>query len=55
MAVIWTRRIIAGTQLFAKCPDRYKEDVIKGLKAAVVEEKISEHDFQLMTGVEYTA
>lgn len=55
MAKIWTRRIIAGTQLFANCPPRYQNDVIEGLKEAVVAETISEHDFKLMTGLEYTA
>lgn len=55
MAKIWTRRIIAGTQLFANCPDRYKDAVIANLKEAVVAETISEHDFKLMTGLEYTA
>ena len=55
MAAIWTRRIIAGTQSFAKCPARFKEEVLAGLKAAVAEDKLSAHEFQLITGEEYTA
>ena len=55
MAAIWTRRIIAGTQVFAKCPARFQADVLVGLKTAVVEGKITEHDFKLMTGTDYVA
>ena len=55
MATIWTRRIIAGTQSFAKCPARFREEVLAGLKQAVVEEKITDHEFKLITGEEYKA
>jgi hypothetical protein len=53
MAKIWRNRIIAETQLFSKCPARYKDDVEALLRADVASGEITAEKFTELTGLEY--
>lgn len=53
MAKIWRNRLIAGTQQFENCPERYKADVIALLKADVEKGVISQERYEEITGQEY--
>lgn len=53
MAKIWRNRIIAGTQTFASCPDRYKADVRTLLRADVESGAITAEVFETLTGETY--
>lgn len=55
MAKIWRNRIIAGTQVFADCPDRYKEKTIKLLQDDVKNGVITVERYKEITGEEYPA
>lgn len=35
MAKIWRNRLIAGTQVFEECPDKYRDEVIALLREEV--------------------
>lgn len=53
MAKIWCKRIIAGTQKFEDCPDRYKNDVLALLRLEVSKGTITEAEFTELTGETY--
>ena len=53
MAKIWRNRIEAGTQVFADCPDRYKEDVLALMRVDVEDGVITAGEFVELTGVEF--
>ena len=53
MAKIWRNRIIAGTQTFSNCPDRYKNDVLTLLRADVESGTITVEVFEELTGETY--
>lgn len=46
MAKIWRNRIIAGTQVFSKCPQRYKDDVLYLLQQDVDDGVITQEKFE---------
>ena len=53
MAKIWRNRIVAGTQLFEKCPARYKEQVEYLLRQDVENGVITAEEFEELTGIPY--
>lgn len=53
MSKIWFNRIIAGDQLFEKCPARYREKVLELLREAVEDGVISAEEFERLTGLPY--
>lgn len=53
MAKIWRNRIIAGTQVFANCPARYKDAVLELLRADVEKGIITAEKFTELTGETY--
>ena len=53
MAKIWRNRLIAGTQLFDDCPDRYKDAVIALLRNDVMHNVITAERFKEITGQDY--
>lgn len=53
MAKIWKNRLVAGTQVFAECPDKYKDDVIALLKEDVKEGEITAEQYKDITGEDY--
>lgn len=53
MAKIWKNRIVAGTQIFTDCPDRYKDKVIELLQQDVKDEKITAERYKELTGLDY--
>lgn len=53
MAKIWRNRIEAGTQEFAKCPARYKKDVLSLMREDVENGVISAEEFEEFTGIKY--
>lgn len=57
MAKIWRNRLIAGTQNFAECPDKYRDDVIALLKEEVANgnPECTAVRFEEITGMSYTA
>lgn len=55
MSTIWARRLIAGTQEFSRCPEKYKNEVIMLLKEAVKKGQISTERYQEITGSPYEA
>lgn len=50
MTKIWRNRLIAGTQVFSNCPEKYKEDVIKLLKEDVAKGVITEDRYKEIIG-----
>lgn len=53
MAKIWRNRIIAGDQLFANCPARYKDQVLALLRRDVEDGTITAERFEELTGEPY--
>ena len=53
MAKIWRNRIVAGTQKFEDCPDRYKNDVLELMRKDVANGDLSAEKFEELTGVKY--
>ncbi len=53
MAKIWRNRLIAGTQSFDDCPDKYKSAVIALLRNDVVHGVINKERFKEITGQDY--
>ena len=53
MAKIWHKRIIAETQKFQDCPDRYRNDVLALLRLDVFNHAITEEKFTELTGEIY--
>ena len=53
MAKIWRNRLIAGTQLFEDCPQKYRAAVIALLRQDVENGVITEERFEEITGQEY--
>lgn len=53
MAKIWRNRIEAGTQEFAKCPEKYKDDVLALMREDVETGKITKEQFEEFTGIKY--
>lgn len=53
MAKIWCKRIIAETQAFVNCPDRYKDDVLALLRLEVEKSEITSDKFTELTGEIY--
>lgn len=52
MARIWARRLEAGTQEWANCPTRYKEQTKAVLKQDVADNIISKDRYNEITGEE---
>ena len=50
MAKIWRNRLIAGTQSFDDCPEKYKNAVVALLRSDVVHGVITEERFEEITG-----
>lgn len=50
MAKTWRNRIIAGTQIFSKCPERYRSDVLVLLQEDVTSGKITAEKYNELTG-----
>lgn len=57
MSRIWRNRLIAGTQQFSKCPEKYRAEVIELLKAEVAKgnPQCTAERFEEITGITYTA
>ena len=53
MAKIWRNRLIAGTQSFENCPEKYRDAVIALLRQDVENGVITEERFEEITGQEY--
>ena len=53
MAKIWRNRLIAGTQSFEDCPDKYKEAVVALLREDVANGVITAERFKEITGLDY--
>ena len=53
MAKIWRNRIIAGDQDFAKCPARYRPQVLSLLRQDVEDGVITAEQFEDLTGQPY--
>jgi len=53
MAKIWRNRLIAGTQKFDDCPDKYKESVVALLREDVANGVITAERFKEITGRDY--
>ena len=53
MAKIWRNRIVAGTQVFEDCPERYKDAVLALLRQDVVDGVITAERFKELTGQDY--
>ena len=53
MAKIWRNRLIAGTQKFEDCPDKYKSDVVALLRNDVANGVITAARFKEITGMDY--
>jgi len=53
MAKIWRNRIIAGTQLYENCPDRYKDAVKALLRQDVENGVITAEQYKEITGEDY--
>ena len=53
MAIIWRNRLEAGTQVWADCPERYRDAVKALLRADVEAGKITAERYQEITGEEY--
>ena len=55
MAKIWRNRIIAETQSFSDCPERYQDDVKALLRADVENGVITPEQYEQFTGEVYAA
>lgn len=53
MAKIWRNRLIAGTQKFEDCPERYKESVFLMLRQDVIDGVITVEQYKDITGEDY--
>lgn len=53
MARIWARRLEAGTQEWANCPTRYKEQTKAVLKQDVEDNIISKDRYKEITGEDF--
>ncbi len=53
MAKIWVRRLEAGTQVFEDCPEKYKDEVVRLLRADVASGKITAERYEEITGEPY--
>ena len=53
MAKIWRNRLIAGTQSFSDCPEKYKDAVIALLREDVANGVITAKRFKEITGIDY--
>ena len=53
MAKIWRNRLIAGTQKFEDCPERYKESVLAMLRQDVIDGVITAEQYKDITGEDY--
>ena len=53
MAKIWKNRIIAGTQKFEDCPDRYKNEVLELMRKDVEKGDLTPEKFEELTGIKY--
>lgn len=55
MAKIWRNRLIAGTQVFEDCPEKYRADVIELLKEEVRNGNpdCTAERFEEITGIPY--
>ena len=53
MAKIWRNRLIAGTQKFDDCPEKYKADVVALLREDVANGVITAERFKEITGQDY--
>lgn len=53
MAKIWRNRLIAGTQVFEDCPDKYKDKVLELLREDVLNGVITEERFKEITGQDW--
>lgn len=55
MGKIWRNRLIAGTQFFSECPDKYKEEVVALLKEEVANGNpdCTAERFEEITGMPY--
>lgn len=53
MAKIWRNRLIAGTQKFEDCPEKYKDDVVVLLREDVQNGVITAERFTEITGIPY--
>lgn len=55
MAKIWRNRLIAGTQVWADCPAKYRDAVKALLRADVEAGRITAERYQEIVGEEYGA
>lgn len=57
MAKIWRNRLIAGTQVFSECPEKYRGEVIALLREEVANGNpdCDEKRFEEITGMPYEA
>lgn len=53
MAKIWRNRLIAGTQVFEDCPEKYRNAVVALLRADVANGVITPERFKEITGQDY--
>lgn len=53
IAKIWRNRIEVGTQEFAKCPAKYKNEVLALMREDVANGIITEEQFFELTGILY--
>ena len=54
MAKIWRNRLIAGTQVFENCPERYRDAVVALLRNDVAHGIITAERFKEITGLDYS-
>ena len=53
MAKIWRNRLIAGTQKFSDCPEKYKIEVVVLLREDVANGVITAERFKEITDMDY--
>lgn len=53
MAKIWRNRLVAGTQVWANCPERYRAAVQALLREDVEASRITAERYQEITGEAY--
>lgn len=53
MAKIWRNRLIAGTQKFSDCPEKYKTEVVVLLREDVANGIITAERFKEITDMDY--
>ena len=54
MAKIWRNRLEAGTQVWADCPEKYRDEVKRLLKLDVVIGKITPERYEEIVGEPYS-